>query len=153
MFRVTFISDDSISTKLCDSTRNLAEHGFTLNNQRVTQIEPLLGAANSVGFDRKNQRNTVGFSVSRSEDFGGVAFDSPEQALVFAMDHANGAGGASGVSDMGGRGTLQMEFSSSGYSATRYLRNCLLLSVDLERSDLGVCLGLRYQFSGGIIED
>lgn len=131
---------------LCNSTRTLAERDFALNANNTTQIEALLGAADSRGFDRRNRRNSVSFSVSRSEDFTGAEFTSTEQAIAFGLDHSNGAGGAAGADDMGGIGYLKMEAEAT----IRYLHNCLLTAIDFEAKN-GLCIDLRYQFSGGLI--
>ena len=92
MFRLTFISDATspVSTVLCASTRDLMEHDFTLNATNTTQIEPLLGAANSTGFDRANRRNTLSFSVWRSEEFSsdgtsGDAFTDVSAAIALSL--------------------------------------------------------------------
>ena len=154
MFKISFISDAEgpVTTKLCESTRTLAEHGFTLNNERVLQIENLVRANYSLGIDRLNKRNVISFQVSRAEDFTGDAFESPEEAFVFAIDHVNGAGGGSGASDMGGSGTLKMEFSAPSYSATRYMHNALVQAIAANDTNTGVCLGFNYTFTGGLID-
>jgi hypothetical protein len=153
MVRITFISDAAVETKLCDSTRNLAEHNLKFGQTRVLQVEDLMRSAFKKGFDRKNRRNTIGFDVSRSADFVGTEFASPEKAFSFALTHVNGVtgGGASGVNDLGGSGRLKIELTGDdGFSVTLYAHDCLLESVQLN-NPLGICLNLSYQFNTGVI--
>ena len=146
MLRITFIDDNGVSTKLCESTRTLAEHNFTVNASVVNQIDSLAGADYQWGASRGNRRNHVGFEVSRAEDLSGAGFATPEAALVFALDHVNGKGG-NGIVGMGNSGVLKIELNS----AVRYARNCLIESVGLVNAAGGICLNLRYTFTSGII--
>lgn len=154
MFKATFISDALISTKLCESTRSLAEHNLKLNGVNVVQVEDLFRAEFKLGFYRKNKRNQLSFDVSRSQDFSGVEFASPEAAFIWALDHIGSqseSGGPTGTTDMGGSGTLKIEVTSVVFNATRYMHNCLLESSQFSDASLGICLGLSYSFTGGVI--
>ena len=48
---------------------------------------------------------------------------------------------------------LRMEFQTGGFSATRNMHNALLATAALSDATTGLCLGLSYTFSGGLIDD
>lgn len=147
MLRITFISDAAVSTKLCESTRSLAEHNLQWGQTRVLQLEELAFAEFQSGINRDNKRNRLSFDVSRSQDFAGTEFTTAEKAFAFAIAHVNGAGGAAGADVLGGSGTLKIELTGE---TTLYMHNALLEQVSLT-TGLGICVGLNYSFNGGVI--
>lgn len=149
MLKITFISDAGtpISTKLCESTRSLAEHDFEAQGESTNQVESIVRATRKKGFDRGNRRISISFNVWRAENFAATAFASPEAALAFALDHIDGMGG-DGTQVMGSSGSLKIELTGQ---TTRYIHNCLLNSIQ-KSGDNGLCLLLRYSFTGGLID-
>lgn len=141
MLTLTFYPDTnrSVPVILCNTSRSLTEMNLRLNQRRGTEIFLGYGAAYATAIDRGNVRNVLSVDVRRDSDYTPAKFPDPEGALVFALDHPN---------YLPGTGTLKLSLTGVTTSATRWLLNCSLDTLEMP-DWLGTAPLFKYTFNGG----
>ena len=141
MFTATFYPDSNRSAPvvLCNTSRSLTEMNVTLNQRRLTEWVPGYGAGFGLAIDRGNARNVLSFDVRRDADYTPAKFPDPEGALLFALDHPN---------YLPGTGSLKISLAGVTTTATRWLLNCSLDTLEMP-DWLGTAPLFKYVFNGG----
>lgn len=107
---------------------------FRRNAEQLFDIVPLLRAANTKQFDRKNQTNTLTFSTTR-------LFDTVDDADIFQLDYED---------NYPLTGIIMLESPVAGGGVLRrYMANSVMQIPEMEPT--GLTLKLNYQIIGGAI--
>lgn len=137
--RITSLTTPAVVRILCDSPDPLPHANFTVNNQRVLQVEDLAFADYKSVRDTGNRLNEVSFEITRGKDDGDAAFADHVEAALWAMDHAN---------DCPVIGRVEFTLSSGGASGTRWFERGAVQGVRLVRL-IGPHARLAYTIVGG----